>query len=134
MGKLLLVLLISIFANVSFAGDGSSGCGLGWQVAPKQSLLSSFSRSITHVFLPNTFSMTFGTSGCARHSIVKKDSAIQHFVEANFENLQIEMAQGQGENLAMLTELMGCDSKYTERTQNAPLANTPNEIVARGCL
>lgn len=132
--KKLLFIALSFVSISAFAGDGSSGCGLGWQVAPKQSLLSSFSRSITHVILPNTFSMTFGTSGCSRHSVVKADRAVEHFVEANFENLQIEMAQGQGESLVALSELMGCDHSFIGRVQQAPIANNPSEIITRGCL
>ena len=132
--KKLLVLALASMSFAIFAGDGSSGCGLGWQVAPKQSLLSSFSRSVTHVILPNTFSMTFGTSGCSQHSIVKKDRAVEHFVEANLENLQIEMAQGNGETLLALGELMGCDSQFASRSQNAEFATSATEIVARGCL
>lgn len=132
--KKLSFCLLALVSTSVIAADGSSGCGLGWRVAPKQSLLSSMTRNTTHVILPNTFSMTFGTSGCSQHSIVKKDRAVEHFVEANFENLQIEMAQGQGESLLALSELMGCDAGFASRAQNAPLAAAPNDIIAQGCL
>lgn len=132
--KKILALSAFLVAGSVYAADSSNGCGLGWRIAPKQSLLSSSTRSTTNAFLPNTFSMTFGTSGCAQHSIVKKDRAIEHFVEANFENLQIEMAQGQGESVATLGEIMGCDSNFAARTQAAPIAQAPSDILNRGCL
>jgi len=60
--------------------------------------------------VPNTFGMTSGTLGCTRHSIVKNDAAPLYFAEANYENLVVEMALGQGEYLNGFAATMGCDS------------------------
>lgn len=106
--KLLLVLLSIAFSSLTFAGDSSSGCGLGWQVLPKQSLVSSFTRSLINATFSNTIAMTLGTSGCARHSIVYNEKKGIHFVEANKNELMIEMAQGQGEVLMAMGEVFGC--------------------------
>ena len=109
--KLILALLVSFLFSINlFAGDSSSGCGLGWEIAPKNSLLSSSIRTTTHVFLPNTFSMTFGTSNCAQHSIVQNDKRGIHYAEANFDQLMTEMAQGNGEYLAAFAHVLGCNS------------------------
>lgn len=116
--KLLKILpLLAIAATVStstFAGDSSSGCGLGWQVLPKQSLVSSSLRSTTHAILPNTFSMTAGTSGCTQHSIVKNEREQMYFVESNLDQLTVEMAQGDGDYLRGFAVVMGCEGAYGE--------------------
>lgn len=107
----LFVGLIAMSTAAS-AADSSSGCGLGWEVTQKQSLVSSAIRSTTNVVLPNTFSMTFGTSGCSKHSIVKNEQEQKYFVEANLEQLTLEMAQGEGEYLRGFAVVMGCENAY----------------------
>tara|TARA_R110000868_G_scaffold167130_2_gene401430 strand:- start:5252 stop:5653 length:402 start_codon:yes stop_codon:yes gene_type:complete len=123
-----------LFASSAFAADSSSGCGVGWQVTQKTSLSASSTRSTTNAILPNTISMTSGISGCAHHSIVKVDSEVQYFAEANLENLQMEIAQGNGEYLATLSSLMGCDAAYQARSQAMPLPMSAQDLVSRGCL
>ncbi len=103
--KLLIVLVLLFSFNV-FAKDNSSGCGLGWSVLKKNSLVSSSFRFTTHVVLPNTLSMTSGTSGCAKHSIVKNESKGIHFAEGNYHQLVAEMAQGNGEVLKGFAEVV----------------------------
>jgi hypothetical protein len=110
-----ILVLISSLGLLSFsaiAADSSSGCGLGWEVTQKQSLVSSAIRSTTNAILPNTFSMTFGTSNCQKHSIVKNESEQMYFVESNLDQLALEMAQGDGEYLRGLAAVMGCASAY----------------------
>lgn len=110
--KKLAILLALLVSPVSFAADSSSGCGLGYEIAPKQSLLSSFARSLTNATFLNTVAMTFGTSGCAKHSIVQKDHEAQYFAEANYHNLMMEMAMGNGESLGNFAAVLGCDANY----------------------
>ncbi len=115
----LFLAVVSLFAIKANAQDGSSGCGLGWEVAPKQSLVSSSTRTITNVTFLNTVAMTFGTSGCAKHSIVQKDKEAKYFAEANYHSLMIEMAQGRGENLANFAAILGCDTNtFASRLQS----------------
>ena len=54
--------------------------------------------------------MTLGTSGCAKHSIVKNESQGIHFAEANQHQLMIEMAMGEGEYVAGFAQVIGCDA------------------------
>jgi hypothetical protein len=110
MRYLVLTLSLMLVSGLSNASDRSSGCGLGWQVANKNSLVSSFTRSAVNATFSNTIGMTLGTSGCSRHSIVQKDSEVIHYAEANFFELQKEMAEGQGLHLLTLQTLMGCES------------------------
>lgn len=106
--------IIGLFALLSaasaFAADSSSGCGMGWEVAPKQSLVSSSTRSLVNATFSSTIAMTLGTSGCAKHSIVKNDAKGIHFAEANMNQLAIEMARGNGEFVAGFATVLGCQN------------------------
>lgn len=110
MKKLLIGLCFSLLLSPAMAGDSSSGCGLGWAVFKKNSLISSALRATTNAMFLNTIAMTSGTSGCAKHSIVKNDKKSLHFMDANKHQLMTEMAYGQGEYVSGLAELMGCDT------------------------
>ena len=78
--------------------------------------------------------MTFGTSNCQKHDIVKKDMEQIYYTEANREYLVIEMAQGGGEYVDTYAKVMGCSDNSVQefgRTirQNyskiVPTSNTP---------
>ncbi|MBY0415968.1 MAG: DUF3015 domain-containing protein [Bdellovibrionales bacterium] len=108
--KLLIVLFAIIASSTIFAADSSSGCGLGYAVAPKQSLVSSYTRLTVNTTFSNTIAMTFGTSGCAKHSIVKNDAKGIHFAEANLDVLALEMARGNGEFVNSFAGVFGCQN------------------------
>jgi len=97
----------------SFGADSSSGCGPGWYVAKKNSLLSSSIRATTNAFLfPSvTFGMTFGTSNCAEHSIVKNEKEDLKFATENYFEIAADSSKGQGDFLTAYAELMGCHGK-----------------------
>lgn len=101
---------VVIGSQIQFAAaeDQSSGCGLGWQVSQRYSLLSSAIRNTTDAFLPNTFSMTSGTSGCAQHSIVKNDEKAVEYAVNNYDSIVVEMAEGRGEFLQGFAQALGC--------------------------
>lgn len=108
--KLTLGLILVLFSlTPSFAGDSSSGCGVGWMVFKDNSLISSALRATTNAMFLNTVAMTFGTSGCARHSIVENDKKSLHYMASNKNQLMVEVAMGGGEHVAALSELMGCE-------------------------
>lgn len=121
MKKLILTALFGLVAQMfivssSYAADSSSGCGIGWQVLPKQSLVSSFTRNLVNATFSNTIAMTLGTSGCAKHSIVYNEKQGLHFVEANKEVLVAEMALGNGEYLTAMAEVFGCQDSSSFAT------------------
>ncbi len=112
MKKLLCLSALALgWSGSALAADGSSGCGVGWYIFKDKSLLSSSLRQITNSALPNTFSMTFGTSNCAKHSIVHNDKKGLHFVEANQSALEMELAAGEGELLEGLAQTFGCPTQ-----------------------
>lgn len=114
MKKLLLVMLAIVSTQV-LAKDGSSGCGPGWYVAKKNSLLSSSLRGTTNGFLAPTvtFGMTFGTSNCAKHSIVKMEKETLKFITDNYYEVAFESSKGEGDFISSYQELLGCQSSQT---------------------
>lgn len=108
--KLFIGLLAVVATSAVFAADSSSGCGMGYEVAPKQSLVSSSTRSIVNATFSNTIAMTMGTSGCAKHSIVQNETKGIHFAEANMNQLALEMSQGNGEFVAGFAQVYGCQN------------------------
>ena len=104
----MVALSVVVGMSVAKAEDQSSGCGLGWMILKKNSLVSSSLRQTTNVFALNTIAMTSGTSGCAKHDIVLKEKAAQYFAEANYQKLQFEMAEGKGEHLESFAKILGC--------------------------
>lgn len=109
--KFFSVIAILGFVTTSFAaqGDKSSGCGLGWKVNSRQSLSGTSTRGTTNSIFGGAFGTTSGTSGCDRYSIVKKDSEVIHYTEANFEFLLRDSAVGQGEALDGLAVTLNCE-------------------------
>lgn len=103
-----LIALSVLVVTPAFAGDQSSGCGLGWELFKKNSLVSSSLRASTNAMASNTVAMTSGTSGCAKHDIVMKDQEVRHYAEANYQKLLSEVAIGSGEHLSSFVAILGC--------------------------
>lgn len=118
MKRIVLVLAVLLVAAPSFADDQSSGCGLGWSVFKKNSLISSYSRNITNLVASNSSAMTTGSSGCAKHDLIMREKAAQYYAEANFQKLQTEFAEGQGEHLTAFANILGCFGNAGEVFQN----------------
>lgn len=111
MRKFALVLvggMVAGFAAHASTGGGSDGCGLGWEITNKKSLVATTTRATTNAVVPPTFGMTTGTIGCDQHSIARRDVPAAQFVASNYDALMMDMAQGQGENLQALAHTMGC--------------------------
>lgn len=110
-------LLFVLCALLSFftvrADDNSSGCGVGWMILKENSLVSSSFRSSTNATFFNTIAMTFGTSGCAKHKIVKREELPAYFANDNLDQITIDMAKGEGPYLATLAYTLGCQDIKT---------------------
>ena len=110
-----LVLVVASFLPLAAlaAGEispnaGTDSCGLGWKVTDKKSLMGTCTRGTTNSFVPPTFGMSTGTLGCDKHSFAQADTKAVEFVAQNYDTLRLEMAAGEGENLAALARTMGC--------------------------
>jgi hypothetical protein len=112
--------------SIAFAdapNGGSDACGLGWEVTKQKTLIGTLTRATTNAFLDPTWSMTSGTSGCSKHAIAKNDEEAVKYVASNFYPLTAEMADGQGEYLVGLAQVMGCNdaviSDFNQATQKS---------------
>ena len=111
--RLIIIILSFCFSMNLFAADGSSGCGPGWYVTSKTSLLSSAIRGTTNAILVPTVTlgMTFGTSKCSKHSIVKKEMENLKYATENYFEIAADIAKGDGVYLNAYSDLMGCKDK-----------------------
>lgn len=104
------LIFLSLLSLNSLAQDRSSGCGMGWQVTRSMSTTASYTRALTNATFSNTFAMTSGTSGCAKHDLVMKEREKIFYVEANLIPLKREIALGRGERIEGLAQVWGCES------------------------
>lgn len=138
-----LLALLFVFVGYTVHADKSNGCGLGWKVNGRTSLSGTTTRGTTNPYgVTSVFGTTFGTSGCEKHSIVKKDKRALHFAEANYNTLILEMASGSGEFLDGFAMTLGCNSQAFGNAMQrnfsqimsagdsaAPLLNQVNAII-----
>ena len=93
--------------------DTGDGCGLGWQVTAKRTMLATTTRGTTNSFVPPTFGMTSGTIGCQQHSFAKNELPAATYAFNNHDMLTQEMAQGSGEYLSAFARTLGCSENVT---------------------
>lgn len=122
MRKMVTTALLAIFSSImfqpsAFAADGSSGCGPAWFIMKDNSILSSALRLTTNgiLFPFVTLGMTFGTSNCTKHRIVKTEQESLYFATQNYYEIKGEMARGQGEYLSAFASTIGCPSSAQDR-------------------
>jgi len=104
------------------SGGGSDSCGLGWEITKKKSMLATTTRATTNYFVPPTFGMTTGTIGCDKHSFAKNEREAVTYAYNNYDQLQMEMAEGQGEFLHAFAQSLGCEeavyNDFAQMTQS----------------
>lgn len=110
----LFFIILGLVSQVCFAADGSSGCGPGWYVLKDNSILSSALRATTNgILIPTvTLGMTFGTSNCTKHSIVKNEVEHIKYATENLYEIAADSTRAQGPFLNTYAELMGCKGKH----------------------
>ncbi len=140
MKRILLTLLVLAFSGAAIAGD--AGCGLGSLIIQRNSkLLQLFAITTNASFLSQPFGITSGTSNCSASGIVMNDKQMEYFVEVNQQDLNREMAQGDGEKLKVLAQLSGCASpemmaafaKMTQKSFSSIVTGpevSPNAVIA----
>jgi len=92
--------------------DTGPGCGLGkvaWGESgnTKHILQQSLIATTNGSFGSQTFGISFGTSGCTNDGVFVKNEKLNAYAVLNFDDLSQEMAQGSGEHLVGLAQLMG---------------------------
>lgn len=92
-------------------GYGMAGCGLGSVVfGDKPGMIQVVAATVNLTGL-QTLAISSGTSNCVDEGAVRGAKAVPHFIEVNKVALAKDAARGEGETLAGLAHLMGCDSK-----------------------
>jgi hypothetical protein len=109
-----LSLLFVAGVPLSYAeGNKGAGCGIGKVIMEgKSDKGSNIVASILNMILiPNTFFMTSGVLGCDTTQTVERENVRNTFVASNLDSLSSDMAQGQGEHLAALADVMGINQQ-----------------------
>ena len=113
---LLLAPLLVATGGTSFADNGP-GCGLGQQVFAGQTGLAA------HVLAATTngsssnqlFGLSFDSLGCNGETVVTAEFQRDVFVASNYDNIARDAAQGGGDHLQSLAQLMQMQAQDAER-------------------
>lgn len=112
-----LVLVLSLLGASAFAKPyGAAGCGLGSIVFGDQGGFTQVFAATLNATGYQTFAITSGTSNCTDAGAIKGAKAIPAFIEVNKMALAKDAARGEGETLAGLASLLGCNSKNLGQT------------------
>jgi hypothetical protein len=87
---------------------GMAGCGLGSVIIGADGFIQVFAATTNGTSASQTFGITTGTSNCVRSGVVLADKEQEAFFEANFAELQRDIAAGGGDHLSGLSELFSC--------------------------
>ena len=109
--KMLIALSATLLVTampVAQAQETGAGCGLGSTLLDGKSDRGvNIAAAFINVSASQTSSMTSGILGCDVTQVVGNDEATEIFVASNMDQLSSEVAQGGGEYLTVLAELMG---------------------------
>lgn len=106
-----IIALMSLVSVSAFAHNhfGEAGCGLGTLVVgPSGNQIIAATTNGTSG--SQTFGITSGTSNCTDHGAVKASNRIPMYIEVNKLALAKEASRGEGEAIAGLASLYGCDN------------------------
>lgn len=116
MKSMKLVLSIAAASMLFVAGDhvaradgyGPAGCGLGAMlIGSKPGFTQVFAATTNGIFGNQTFGISTGTLGCAAPPAPGMASA-KNYIETNRQSFAKDVARGQGETIANLSQLAGC--------------------------
>ena len=108
-------IFLTVIVQSVNAEDKGLGCGLGSEIAPDKTWVSATTQGAVDYIFPVSYSITSGTSGCADHSIVRKNKEAIHYAEANYKQLELEISQGNGEYLVGFAQVLGCNNEANIR-------------------
>ncbi len=96
-------------AQAQAAGYGAAGCGLGSIVFEgKHGMVQVLAATTNGTFGSQTFGISSGTSNCGGGGT--SPTSVQ-YIEANKNALATDIAQGNGESLQGLAEILGCNDR-----------------------
>ncbi|MDA0147802.1 DUF3015 domain-containing protein [Vibrio sp. LaRot3] len=111
MKKLLAVAALAAtlpMSNIAMA-DQDIGCGLGTMVFDGKSgkVFKVLGATTNGTSGNQTFGITFGTLGCDGNGTITSSEKLAMFIDGNIDNLARDIAKGEGETLATLSEVWG---------------------------
>ncbi|MGF1910706.1 DUF3015 domain-containing protein [Vibrio kasasachensis] len=111
MKKLLAVAALAATLPLSqFAmADQDIGCGLGTMIFDGKSgkVFKVLGATTNGTSGNQTFGITFGTLGCDGTGTISSSEKLALFIDGNMDNLARDIAKGEGETLATLSEVWG---------------------------
>lgn len=109
--RILSILLLILGSSVAFAQKyGEAGCGLGSVVmgTKDNQVLAATTNGSSYTQM---FGISSGTSNCTDDGAVRSSSVLPMYIETNKLVLAKEAARGEGDVLAGLANIMGCERK-----------------------
>jgi len=108
---ILPVLALGMALGVAAPEARAADCAVGGFVVNKRTgiveQLLAFSTNGTF-FVTYSGAITSGTSGCSNSGIIKREYEQQIYVTVNYDALSGDLARGEGEHVAALAALLGC--------------------------
>ena len=145
MKKNLVTFTVFALLSSSLVADvnNKTGCGLGAMIIKDDStaIMLALQATTNGIFGNQTFGITSGTLGCKKTQFVMNERA-EEFVASNMDQLAKEIAQGHGESVDTLAELLEVSDKAAFATalqsnynsiytsQNAKMADVLDNISA----
>ena len=110
----LATMALTLSSIPAMAAETGGGCGVGKVILEGQTGIgANFAASVLNqILLPQSSSMTSGIMGCDTTQVVKNGHDRETFAAANSDVLNVEMAQGQGNHLASLADIMGISEQH----------------------
>lgn len=95
-------------SNITMA-DSDIGCGLGTMIFDGKSgkVFKVLGATTNGTSGNQTFGITFGTLGCDGTGTINSSQKLALFIDGNLDNLARDIAKGEGETLATLSEVWG---------------------------
>ncbi|MDH5183817.1 MAG: DUF3015 domain-containing protein [Gammaproteobacteria bacterium] len=110
----LATMALTLSSIPAMAAETGGGCGVGKVLLEGQKGVGANvgASILNQVLLPQSSSMTSGIMGCDTTQVVKNGHDRETFATANRDELSVEMAQGQGNHLASLADIMGISEQH----------------------
>jgi hypothetical protein len=110
-GAVTAVVLLGGGAASAAEGYGTAGCGLGAVlIGNEPGIVQIFAATLNGCFGSQTFGITTGTLNCGAAAADEVSQRTKVFVEANREVLAKDISRGQGETIADLAAIAGCNN------------------------
>jgi hypothetical protein len=109
-----LAAVVALSSSVMAGVNSQTGCGLGSMIIKDDStaILLALQATTNGTSGNQTFGITSGTLGCQKTQFVMNERA-EEFVASNMDQLAKEIAQGHGESVDTLAELLEVSDKAT---------------------